>query len=84
MTDDTAQEMTPRDYLLARGWQVDEQAESYALELPRMRPWTDPVYEGRYDLHDAFGVQVQWDVERLGGFEALISLSDSTGKELQF
>lgn len=76
--------MTPREYLLARGWVVDEDQENMAHELPSMRPWTDPVYGEEQSFEEALLTQTNWDVERLGGYGAFAALADATGRELQF
>lgn len=81
---DNTPPMAPREYLLSREWDVNEDRDSYVGEIPGMDPWTDPVYEQRYDLAGALVTQLMWDVERLGGFEVLVSLSDATGRELEF
>lgn len=76
--------MTPREYLLARGWVVDEREEDLAHELPNMRPWTDPVYGEEHDFEETLIAQTNWDVERLGGYGAFMALADASGRELQF
>ncbi len=76
--------MNPRDYLLARGWKVDEAREECSLELPGMSPWADPVYGREHELIEAVYTQLERDVQRLGGFEALMALADVSGRELEF
>jgi hypothetical protein len=76
--------MSPREYLLARGWEVDEAREECSLELPGMSPWADPIYGGEHELIEALYTQLERDVQRLGGFEALMALADVSGKKLQF
>ena len=76
--------MNPREYLLARDWEVADEAEELASIIPHMRPWTDPIYRERCDFPEAVTTQTQWDVEKLGGYEALMGLADATGIKPEF
>jgi hypothetical protein len=76
--------MSPREQVLPRGWEVDEAREECSLELPGMSPWADPIYGGEHELIEALYTQLERDVQRLGGFEALMALADVSGKKLQF
>jgi hypothetical protein len=76
--------MTPREYLLARGWIVDERDEELAHELPNMRPWTDPVYGEEQSFEEALITQTNRDIERIGGYDSLAAFADASGRELEF
>jgi hypothetical protein len=76
--------MSPREQVLPRGWEVDEDREECSLKLPGMSPWADPVYGGQHELIEAVYTQLERDVRRLGGFEALTVLADVSGRELEF
>ena len=49
-----------------------------------MSPWADPVYGGEPELIEAVYTQLERDVRRLGGFEALMALADVSGRGLEF
>lgn len=76
--------MTPRNYLLDRGWTLDEEQESMAHELTTMRPWTDPDYHHETTFKDALLTQMEWDIERIAGYAAFVVLVEATGREIQF
>ena len=66
-----------RDYLLSRGWDVDEQLESGRSEAPVVAAWGRPEDGlGPHTFADALLLQLTEDVERLGGYEAFDSLCD--------
>ena len=83
MTDprDETSAMTLREYLLARGWEVDAAGEAYVPHLPNIQPWSCPPHDAEYDLAGAFSRQVLSDIDKLGGFEALIELANAAGQE---
>jgi len=49
-----------------------------------MSPWADPVYGGEPELIEAVYTQLERDVRRLGGFEALMALADVSRRGLEF
>ena len=68
-----------RDYLISRGWYVDDQLEAgrsgAAVGLPFAAAWRRPDDGlGPHTFADALLLQLTEDVERLGGYEAFASL----------
>jgi hypothetical protein len=55
-----------------------------AHELTTMRPWTDPDYDHETSFKDALLTQMEWDIERIGGYAAFAALIEATGREIQF
>ena len=74
-----------RDYLISRGWYVDEKLETgrsgAPVGLPFAAPWTRPDDGlGPHTFADALLLQLTEDVERLGGYEPFVSLCDLSEK----
>ncbi len=66
-----------RDYLISRGWHVDDDLESGPSKAPVVAAWSRPDGGlGPHTFADALLLQLTEDVERLGGYEAFASLSD--------
>lgn len=66
-----------RDYLILRGWHVDEELESGRPGAPVVAAWSraeDGL--GPHTFADALLLQLTEDVERLGGYEPFVSMCD--------
>ena len=76
-----------RDYLISRGWDVDENLEAGRSDAPVGLPvaaWNRPDDGlGPHTFADALLLQLTEDVERLGGYEALASLCDLSEKGVE-
>ncbi|MDP9474355.1 MAG: hypothetical protein M3R38_01415 [Actinomycetota bacterium] len=73
-----------RDYLLSRGWHVDEDLESGRSDAPVVAAWRRPEDGlGPHTFADALLLQLTEDVERLGGYEAFASLCDLSEKGVE-
>lgn len=76
-------DMTPREYLEARGWQVDQESVQAAGEV-LLAPYEHPVYETWHTLEDAYLTALTEDIERLGGLRELMSLADAAGHAVEY
>ena len=66
-----------RDYLISRGWDVDENLEAARSDAPVAAAWNRPEDGlGPHTFVDALLLQLTEDVERLGGYEPFVSLCD--------
>ena len=77
-----------RDYLISRGWDVDENLEAGRSDAPVGLPfaaaWNRPDDGlGPHTFADALLLQLTEDVERLGGYEPFVSLCDLSEKGVE-
>ena len=73
-----------RDYLISRGWDVDENLEAGRSDAPVAAAWNRPDDGlGPHTFADALLLQLTEDVERLGGYEAFASLCDLSEKGVE-
>ena len=68
-----------REYLLARGWEVEEYLEEASLNLPFVAPWRHPEDGRTHTLSGALLAQLTEDIGSLGGYGSLMSPADVAG-----
>ena len=75
----TSDPLHHREYLLARGWEVDDYLEEASLNLPFVAPWRHPGDGKTHTLPGAVLAQLTEDVGCLRACGSPVSLADVTG-----